>query len=171
MECIFCKIIKKEIPAKIVYEDNFALAFLDINPRSKGMTIVVPKKHYQNFDQDLQTSLKTYEAAQKVALKIKKALNPKAILFSILPSQIPHFHIRIYPITSEKEIPLIENRPIPIKPEELDSLASKIKSVRLPEEISIIPKKEEKKIKEEKEKEEKRSEEEIFWVKRELEIT
>ena len=45
-DCIFCKIIKKEIPADIVFEDSKTIAFLDINPASKGHTLVMPKNHY-----------------------------------------------------------------------------------------------------------------------------
>ena len=44
-DCVFCKIIKKEIPASVVYEDEKTLAFLDINPYAKGHLLVIPKKH------------------------------------------------------------------------------------------------------------------------------
>jgi histidine triad (HIT) family protein len=49
MSCLFCKIISKEIPAEIVYEDDEVLAFLDINPVNPGHTLVVPKKHCENL--------------------------------------------------------------------------------------------------------------------------
>ena len=55
-ECIFCKIVKKEIPSYIFYEDEKCVAFLDIKPRTKGMSIIVPRIHYETFDFDLQTS-------------------------------------------------------------------------------------------------------------------
>ncbi|MBI2355843.1 MAG: HIT family protein [Candidatus Doudnabacteria bacterium] len=48
-QCIFCKIVNKEIPAEIVYEDDSVVAFLDIRPVSKGHTLVVPKKHSNDF--------------------------------------------------------------------------------------------------------------------------
>lgn len=48
-DCIFCKIIKGEIPSHKVYEDDEVLAFLDINPINKGHTLVVPKEHYENL--------------------------------------------------------------------------------------------------------------------------
>ena len=47
--CIFCKIVKKELPASIVYEDNHVLAFLDIAPANKGHVLVVPKEHHADF--------------------------------------------------------------------------------------------------------------------------
>ena len=47
--CIFCKIANKEIPVKIVYEDDLCLAFLDLSQTTNGHTLVVPKTHYQNI--------------------------------------------------------------------------------------------------------------------------
>ncbi len=49
MDCIFCKIIKAELPAKKVYEDRRFLAILDINPINKGHVLVLPKEHYDNL--------------------------------------------------------------------------------------------------------------------------
>jgi histidine triad (HIT) family protein len=51
MECIFCKIVNKEIPAKIIAENKGAIAFLDVNPVSDGHTIIIPKKHFMNLSQ------------------------------------------------------------------------------------------------------------------------
>ncbi|SES66697.1 histidine triad nucleotide-binding protein [Anaerobranca gottschalkii] len=58
MECIFCKIIKGEVPAKKVYEDNNVLAFHDINPQAPIHILIIPKKHYSNI---LQTELREIE--------------------------------------------------------------------------------------------------------------
>ena len=56
MDCIFCKIIKGEIPSYKIYEDEYTYAFLDINPVSEGHTIVIPKKHVVNIlDADNET--------------------------------------------------------------------------------------------------------------------
>ena len=51
MDCLFCKIIKKEIPSEIIYEDEDILAFLDINPTTNGDTLIIPKTHYQDVFQ------------------------------------------------------------------------------------------------------------------------
>ena len=51
MDCIFCKIINKEIPCMNLYEDDLVLAFLDVNPDSDGHTLIIPKSHYKDvFD-------------------------------------------------------------------------------------------------------------------------
>ena len=47
--CVFCKIAKHEIPSKVVYEDDLILAFLDIQPVTKGHTLIIPKDHYANY--------------------------------------------------------------------------------------------------------------------------
>jgi histidine triad (HIT) family protein len=49
MECLFCNIANKKIPAKIVAENEYAIAFLDVKPLADGHTIVIPKKHYANL--------------------------------------------------------------------------------------------------------------------------
>lgn len=73
-ETIFAKIISREIPAHIVYEDDMVLAFLDINPTNHGHTLIIPKKHFINiFDGDNETLTHMMKVAKKVALALKKA--------------------------------------------------------------------------------------------------
>ena len=129
-ECIFCKIAMKEIPAKIVYEDQECVAFLDINPRSKGMCLVIPKKHYTYFEQDRDLSSKLFDKAMIVGEKIRRSLNPLTVYLSVMPAQVPHFHIRVYPVYKD-QVPLMENKPMEISPEELDDLARRINLVNV----------------------------------------
>jgi len=170
-DCIFCKIVKKEVPAKIVYENDFAVAFLDIHPRSKGMCLVVPKEHVVSFDQNFELSSKLFDVALTVAEKIIKSLNPLTVFFSIIQTQVPHFHIRVYPVY-EDQMPLGENKPIEITEGELDELAQKINSVDAEwggrqAAVNKEPVKEEPK---EKEPEEKRTDDELYWMKRETKL-
>lgn len=102
-DCIFCKIVKKEIPAYIVYEDENFLAFLDIHPQSPGHTQVIPKKHYR-WVWDLPTTNNTgptigkyFEVVQKVAQAQQKAFKTDWILSKIMGDEIPHAHIWIFP--------------------------------------------------------------------------
>ncbi len=70
--CIFCKIINKEIPSPIVYEDDKVFAFLDINPVNKGHTLVVPKEHYENIYETPDEILShLITIVKKVAIKLK----------------------------------------------------------------------------------------------------
>ncbi len=165
-ECVFCAIVKKQIPSMIVFENDDTVAFLDINPRSTGMTIVSPKKHYKEASEDFDASNKTFETAQVVAEMIKQSLSPVSIDFSIIPSkEVPHFHIRVYPVY-ENEIPLVENQPKKISEQELNEIAQKIRSVK------VEQKKQEPVVEEvkEKPKERERSEDEIKWIRRQTNL-
>lgn len=97
-DCIFCKIIKGEIPCSKVYEDEEFIAFLDIMPTSPGQTLVVPKKHCTSYavelDEDIYT--KTLLLAKKIAKAIDKALGAK-VSFVMEGFQVPHFHVRLHP--------------------------------------------------------------------------
>lgn len=74
MECIFCKIIKGDIPCLKIYEDDLVLTFLDINPDSDGHTLIIPKKHFTDLD---DIDLPTLTRINEVSKKLKKLLEEK----------------------------------------------------------------------------------------------
>lgn len=100
-DCIFCKIIKGEIPCANVYEDKEVIAFLDISPVNPGHTLVVPKKHYETLiDLPDELACKVMKAVKKVVSAVKEAMNADGI--NILQSNLKpagqdvfhvHFHI------------------------------------------------------------------------------
>lgn len=94
--CIFCKIVKREIPAHIVYEDDNFLAFLDINPQSPGQTQVIPKNHYR-WAWDVPNAGEYFEIAKKIALAQRKAFNTDFIISKIVGIEVPHSHIWVFP--------------------------------------------------------------------------
>lgn len=74
-DCIFCKIIAKQIPASIVYEDNYVIAFLDINPVAKGHCLVLPKQHYERIEDIPNDLLKEFIVrVKKIAVTLVKAV-------------------------------------------------------------------------------------------------
>jgi len=102
-ECIFCKIVKGEIPSKKVYEDENFLAFLDISPIAEGHTLIIPKEHFETI-LDVPNSLGPgiLEATKKVSSKLIE--EGKAEGFNILQSnyevaqqEVPHAHFHIIP--------------------------------------------------------------------------
>lgn len=106
MDCIFCKIIQKEIPAHIVYEDKNYIAFLDINPQTPGHTQVIPKKHYRwvwDMPYASQTSKgephigEYFEVARKIALAQRKAFKTDWIISKTVGDEVPHAHIWVFP--------------------------------------------------------------------------
>lgn len=94
--CIFCKIIKKEISSNIIYEDKDFLAFLDINPRSPGHTLVIPKEHYR-WVWDVPNAGEYFEVAKKIALAQKKAFGIEMVTSKIVGEEVPHAHIWVIP--------------------------------------------------------------------------
>ena len=95
-DCIFCKIVRGEIPSHKVYEDDDFLAFLDIHPQSPGHTQIIPKKHYRWVWQVPNVG-EYFEVARKVALAQQKAYNTDFILSKIVGDEIVHAHIWIFP--------------------------------------------------------------------------
>jgi histidine triad (HIT) family protein len=109
-DCIFCKIVKGEIPAYRVYEDERVYAFLDINPLSKGHTLVLSKEHYVNV---LDTPKELYgymsEIVKKIAQKIEDEYKPEGILINQnngrkAGQEIDHVHIHIKPIYEDTKV-------------------------------------------------------------------
>ncbi len=103
MSCLFCKIAQKEIPAKIIYEDQETMAFLDINPCSQGHLLVIPKKHYQNLNEIPKEKLNSlFETVQKMTHLLEKKLEVSSFNIGWNHGQaagqvINHLHIHIIP--------------------------------------------------------------------------
>ena|SRR3989344_3893461 len=94
--CIFCKIVNKEIPAHIVYEDDNFVAFLDINPTSVGHCQVIPKEHHR-WVWEVPNVGEYFEVVKKIAKAQQKAFDTDWILSKIVGEDVPHAHIWIYP--------------------------------------------------------------------------
>lgn len=94
--CIFCKIVNKEIPAHVVYEDGDFLAFLDIHPQSPGHTLIIPKKHYR-WVWDVPNVGAYFEVVRKIALAQQKAFKTEFILSKIVGDEVEHAHIWLFP--------------------------------------------------------------------------
>lgn len=94
--CIFCKIVAGTIPSHKVYEDTDFMAFLDINPRSPGHTLVIPKAHYR-WVWDVPNVGQYFEIARKIALAQQKTFGTDTILCRVTGEEIPHAHIWILP--------------------------------------------------------------------------
>lgn len=107
--CIFCKIIKGEIPGTKIYEDKNVYVFLDILPESYGHTLLVPKKHSRNiFDIDKKTLLSLIQPIKNLSLAIKKATNADGITIIMNNGRkagqlVFHSHIHIIPRHTKKK--------------------------------------------------------------------
>jgi histidine triad (HIT) family protein len=103
MDCLFCRIVKNEVPAFVVYEDDIVMAFLDIAPVNQGHVLVIPKIHYSNYEEmDDVTLSKIFMVVKKIGYAIKKGLNVSGYNTivnndPVAGQIIPHFHVHIIP--------------------------------------------------------------------------
>ncbi len=95
-KCIFCKIIKGEIPSFKIYEDDVVMAFLDIRPLNPGHTLVIPKKHYR-WVWDIENIGEFYERVRKIALAIKKAYKINYVVSLVFGDEVEHAHVWLIP--------------------------------------------------------------------------
>lgn len=105
MASIFTKIVNGEIPSYKIAEDENYYAFLDIFPLAKGHTLVIPKKEVDYlFDLDDAEYLGLQMFAKNVALALKETIPCKKIGVAVLGLEVPHAHIHLVPMNSEKDI-------------------------------------------------------------------
>ena len=124
-ECIFCKIVKGEIPAVKIYEDEKHFAFLDVNPINSGHTLLIPKKHTEYlFDLKDNEYSELMLKVKSFAKLLKNKLKSKKIGLIIEGFGVLHVHIHLVPINSMGE--LNQKRTKPVNKEELNKIAKKI---------------------------------------------
>jgi len=99
-DCIFCKIIKGEIPSFKILENEEFLAILDINPNTRGMTLVLPKNHYESdmlkIPEDVYQKLML--VSRSVAEILQKKLEPKRMVLIMEGLGVNHAHVKLYPV-------------------------------------------------------------------------
>ena len=112
-DCIFCKIVKGEIPSFKVYENEQVFAFEDINPISLGHTLIVPKNHAENLWEITPDDLSAIHlASQKIARALRKAMNAAGIACLQLNGRevnqvVMHYHLHLIPRSqNDPELPM-----------------------------------------------------------------
>ncbi len=105
--CIFCKIVRDEIPSeKVHHESGEIVSFLDIHPVAPGHTLVVPMEHHQWF-QDLPDELfdKLFRTAKKLSSELKEKYKADYIRLSVVGKDVPHVHIHLIPQNLKDDVP------------------------------------------------------------------
>lgn len=132
-DCIFCKIVAGEIPAQVVDEDDHTLAFMDINPWTRGHALVIPRNHSKNLyeieDADLGHAS---AAAKRLALRMRERLGCDGVnlLNSCEPAAwqtVFHFHVHVIPRYHGDPLAL-PTGPQPADPDELARLAEEMRA-------------------------------------------
>lgn len=103
MECVFCKIIEKEIPAEILFENDCAISILDVNPIHYGHALVIPKEHHKDFLEVPEAELAgIMHAVHVVSRALVKSFDLQGFNFfsnngTVAGQSVFHFHIHITP--------------------------------------------------------------------------
>lgn len=126
MATIFSRIIAGEIPCYKVAEDEKYFAFLDIAPLAKGHTLVVPKCEVDYlFDLDDETLAGMTIFAKRVAAQIKSVTGCKKVAMVVLGLEVPHAHIHLIPMNSEKDVDFHREK-LNLTPEEFQEIAASL---------------------------------------------
>jgi histidine triad (HIT) family protein len=101
--CIFCKIVKGEIPCFKILEDDRVLSFADVNPINAGHTLIIPKRHAENiWEIDREDLTAIHQASLKIAKAMKTSLDPDGIAILQLNGKavnqvVMHYHLHLIP--------------------------------------------------------------------------
>jgi histidine triad (HIT) family protein len=131
-DCLFCKIVAGEIPAQRVDEDEHTIAFMDINPWTRGHALVIPREHSRNLYEISDESLsQTAVAAKRLALRMKERLGCDGI--NLINSTelaawqtVFHFHIHVIPRYEDDPLQL-PTKPQQADPDELAKVAEELR--------------------------------------------
>jgi len=127
MASIFTKIVKGEIPCYKIAETEEFLAFLDVNPNSKGHTLCIPKQEVDKiFDLDESTFEGLMKFSQKVAKAIEKAIPCKRIGMTVIGLEVPHAHVHLIPLHTMEDARFIQKTKL--SPEEFQEIAKVIQA-------------------------------------------
>lgn len=106
MDCLFCKIIKGEIPSYTIYENDYVKCFLDINPISMGHALIIPKEHFLDITDISEEYLFEINKASKHVYKLlNDKLNPigiKLVQNNGVIQEVKHYHLHLIPIYNDK---------------------------------------------------------------------
>ncbi len=131
-DCIFCKIAAGEIPSRKIYEDKDLIAIMDLNPTSKGHSLIIPKEHCTNiYDIDEDIAAKVMKTAKKLATKMTVALNCDG--FNLLQNNgetagqtMFHFHMHLIPRYKDADNNMLKFTSVSFSDEEMDSIREQI---------------------------------------------
>ncbi|WP_341216528.1 HIT family protein [uncultured Wocania sp.] len=127
MASIFTKIVNGEIPCYKIAETDDFLAFLDVNPNSKGHTLCIPKKEVDKiFDLDEATYSGLMIFSRRVAVAIEKAIPCKRVGMTVIGLEVPHVHVHLIPLHTMEDTRFIQK--VKLLAEEFQNIAEAIKA-------------------------------------------
>jgi diadenosine tetraphosphate (Ap4A) HIT family hydrolase len=128
MPTVFSRIIAGELPARFVWADDYAVAFLSVNPLGPGHTLVVPRAevdHWIDLEPDVNAHL--MRVSQQIAIAQQRAFSPERVGLIIAGLEVPHTHVHVIPIDGMEDLNFANVNP-DTPPEELGAAAGKIRA-------------------------------------------
>ncbi len=127
LDCIFCKIIRKDIPSIIIYEDSDFIVFPDINPMNKGHMLVVPKIHYETMlDMPHDVASRLLPVVQKITRAVLDATGHSKFNWYVVGEDVAHAHMHIVPRFEGDNAPVFKQGKYDSQ-SEMETLATRIK--------------------------------------------
>ena len=135
-DCIFCKIVKGEIPCNKIYENDKVLSFADINPINTGHVLIIPKTHAETiWEIEIEDLTAIHQSSLKIAKALKTVLKPDGIAFLQLNGKavnqvVPHYHLHLIPRkTTDPKLKMTEWELIPGDMDAIAKMTQEIASV------------------------------------------
>ena len=135
-DCIFCKIVRGEIPCNKIYEDDKVLSFADINPINTGHVLIIPKNHAETiWEIEIEDLTAIHQSSLKIARALKTVLKPDGIAFLQLNGKavnqvVPHYHLHLIPRkATDPKLKMTEWELVPGDMGAITKLAQEIASV------------------------------------------
>ncbi len=129
--CVLDRIVRGELPAHLVFEDDEVMAFLDIHPMRPGHTLVIPKRHVPNlFDLDEVLYSKLMSVVKQVAAAVQEVAEPRRVGLMVIGFGVPHAHVHVVPLhdTQDLATPGALDGTLPTPPtEELREMAERLR--------------------------------------------
>ncbi|MDQ3089743.1 MAG: HIT family protein [bacterium] len=127
-DCIFCKIIKREVPSAVVFEDETAFAFLDINPVTEGHVLLIPKNHHANILETPDNLVQDlFLKAKHLMPAVKDGAGSEYVAISVVGTDVAHFHIHLIPRSKNDGLKGFWNTKKYESLEKMNEVAEKIK--------------------------------------------
>ncbi len=107
MDCLFCNIIKGEVPSRTLYEDEIVKVIMDAYPNANGHTLILPKKHFTDFtEMDNETLSHINDIAKMMKERLYNTLNPDGLVLIVnygKPQMIKHYHLHLIPTYHDQD--------------------------------------------------------------------
>ena len=131
-KCIFCLIAERQLPAEFVDEDEYTLAFMDINPWRRGHALVIPRRHARDLIEiEPEELARVFASARRLAARMRERLVCERVTLwnscgTAAGQVVLHFHVHVIPGAGD-DLPVPPSPPAPVPTEEIEAIATQLR--------------------------------------------